>query len=137
MSRQAVKVPRLHGNAAYQTASSLRWPAVKLSWLLGMMLCAWEQACRACRMTPPTESSLFCCTHLTLLLLHLSVERYPNWPATPGDCPRSVSLHKARSCTQPPGVFSVLMASQAQMLEQLRLSPKSWGLPLSRLSLEF
>lgn len=49
----------------------------------------------------------------------------PLGPAAPGDSPWSVRLNKPMSVTQPPGELFGLVASQAQILEQLRLGLNS------------
>lgn len=107
----------LQGNAAYQP--------VKVSWLLGT-LCTWEQACRACQMISPTESSLFSCSYIIyiILLLHgLGAAHYPS--SHHGRLSALVSLNKPMSHTQPAGVFFGLPAFRAQILEQLKLSPNT------------
>lgn len=54
----AVRVSGPHRSTAHLTAGSARWPAVKVSQLLGTLRTR-EQACGACQTTSPTKCSLF------------------------------------------------------------------------------
>lgn len=104
MSLQAVKVSQLDGNTVYQTVSSVCWPTVKVTQLLGM-LCTYEQGL-------PDYIS-----HKVLFVLLYLASSPPVCsalllqPTTTGDCPRSASLNKSMSCTQHSDTWCVLWAS--------------------------